>query len=50
MDCVEGTRILPWGATVHPNGKECPRDSSAPQAKGCAHKELGVFLQLPEQD
>lgn len=35
---------------MHPSGKEHPRDSSAAQAKGCTHKELGVFLQLTQQD
>lgn len=42
--------LLSWGAAVYPKGKEHPRDSSASQAKGCAHKELGVFLQVTQQD
>lgn len=42
--------LLPWGASVHPKAQEHPRDSSAPQAKGCTYKELGVFLQLTQQD
>lgn len=45
--CGDKKRLLfPWGATVHPKGKEHPRDSGVSQAKGSEHKKLGVFLQL----